>query len=116
LHQPNCGVSTAGGGREHSDEKVEGATLWQGLRNPRHRGFLVVGTRATFPPNFWKALLLSGAPAAVQLSAKVIAGAAIATLTFALWEGRGGMLPYLAALLALLVIRPSLFPYILMWG
>ena len=92
-----------GGGHEHGVETVEGATLWQKLRNPRTPilvaqsvamdwsmlwkdvigGFLIAGALATFvPPNFWKALFLSGAPAAVQLPANAVAGAVIAILTF----------------------------------
>jgi uncharacterized membrane protein YraQ (UPF0718 family) len=93
----------SGGGHEHGSETVEGATLWQKLRNPRTPilvaqsvamdwsmlwkdvigGFLIAGFLATFvPPHVWKALFLAGAPAAVQIPANAIAGAVIAIVTF----------------------------------
>ena len=93
----------SGVGHEHGSETVDGATLWQKLRNPRTPilvaqsvamdwsmlwkdivgGFLIAGALATFvPPHFWKALFLSGAPAAVQIPANAVAGAVIAMLTF----------------------------------
>jgi len=92
-----------GSGHEHGSETVEGANLWQKLRNPRTPvlvaqsvamdwsmlwkdvvgGFLIAGALATFvPPNFWKALFLSGAPPLVQVPANALAGAVIAILTF----------------------------------
>jgi uncharacterized membrane protein YraQ (UPF0718 family) len=92
-----------GGGHEHGSETVEGATLWQKLRNPRTPilvaqsvamdwsmlwkdvigGFLIAGVLAVFvPPHVWKALFLAGAPAAVVIPANAVAGAVIAILTF----------------------------------
>ncbi len=91
------------GGHEHGDDTVEGATLWQKLRNPDTPilvaqsvamewsmlwkdvagGFLIAGVLATFvPSHVWKALFLAGAPAAVAVPANAIAGAVIAIFTF----------------------------------
>jgi len=92
-----------GGGHEHGSDTVEGATLWQKLRNPRTPiivaqsvamdwsmlwkdvigGFLIAGFLAVFvPPHVWKTLFLAGAPAVVQVPANAVAGALIAILTF----------------------------------
>jgi len=93
----------SGGGHEHGSETVQGATLWQKLRNPRTpivvaqgvamewsmlwkdlaAGFVIAGFLAVFvPPHVWGLLFLSGAPAAVRVPANAVAGAAIAIITF----------------------------------
>ncbi len=93
----------SGAGHEHGSETVEGATLWQKLRNPRTPilvaqsvamdwsmlwkdvigGFLIAGFLAVFvPPHAWQTLFLAGAPAVVQIPANALAGAVIAILTF----------------------------------
>ncbi len=90
-----------GGGHEHGSDTVEGATLWQRLRNPRTPiivaqsvamdwsmlwkdvigGFLIAGFLAVFvPPHVWKTLFLAGAPAAVQVPANAIAGGVLSFL------------------------------------
>jgi uncharacterized protein len=92
-----------GGGHEHGSEGVEGATLWEKLRNPRTAivvaqsvamdwsmlrtdligGFLIAGALATFvPPHAWTTLFLTGAPPALAAPVNAVTGAAIAIFTF----------------------------------
>lgn len=90
-------------GHEHGDNAVEGATLWEKLRNPQTRilaaqnaamdwsmlrmdllaGFLIAGGLAAFVPDgAWKALFLVGAPPWLQVPLNAIAGSLIAVITF----------------------------------
>jgi uncharacterized membrane protein YraQ (UPF0718 family) len=92
-----------GGGHEHGSDIVEGATVWDRLRNPQTRivvaqnvamdwsmlrddllvGFLVAGSIAVFvPASVWHALFFTGSAPWVQTIAGTIVGALIAIFTF----------------------------------
>lgn len=90
-------------GHEHEDTEVEGATLWEKLRDPRTAvavaqnaamdwsmlrqdlliGFLIAGVLAAFVPDgVWQHLFLSHASAPVQLVGNALIGPLIAIFTF----------------------------------
>ncbi|HEY8315052.1 MAG TPA: permease [Candidatus Baltobacteraceae bacterium] len=93
----------AGGGHDHGDTIVEGATLWDKLRNPQLpglvaqnfamdwsmlwkdllAGFLIAGALSAFVPGgVWRHVFLSGAPAGVQLVGNALVAPLIAIFTF----------------------------------
>ena len=89
---------------DHGDDDiVEGATIWERLRNPQTAvvvaqnvnmdwsmlwkdvviGFLIAGAIATFvPADVWRALYFNGSPSYVQFIAGPLFGALIAIFTF----------------------------------
>jgi hypothetical protein len=90
-------------GHEHGDNAVEGATLWDRLRNPDTLvtvaqnaamdwsmlrtdlliGFLVAGALAAFVPDgVWSALFLGHAPGAAQIVGGALIGPLVAVVTF----------------------------------
>jgi len=90
-------------GHEHGDETVEGATLWDKLRNPRTpilvaqnfamdwsmlwkdllAGFLIAGVLGVFVPNgVWKTLFLSHATGWERLLGNALIGPLIAVISF----------------------------------
>jgi len=90
-------------GHDHGDAVIEGANLWEKLRNPRTRvlvaqkvamdwsmlrtdvllGFLIAGFLGVLVPNgVWKVLFLNGAPTWLQLPANAVVGPLIAIVSF----------------------------------
>ncbi|MDQ2680215.1 MAG: permease [Candidatus Eremiobacteraeota bacterium] len=90
-------------GHDHGDTVVEGANLWEKLRNPQTHvlvaqnaamdwsmlrtdlllGFLIAGFLGALVPNgVWHVLFLSGSPAWLQLPLNAIVGPLIAVISF----------------------------------
>lgn len=102
VAQARANVDEAAG-REHGDNPVVGASIWEKLRDPQTRvfaaqnaamdwsmlrkdlmiGFLIAGILAAFVPDAaWKGLFLSAAPQWLQVPLNAVAGTLIAVLTF----------------------------------
>lgn len=93
----------AGSGHEHSSMPLEGATIWQKLRNPRLPvqvaqtfvmdasmlwkdiliGFLIAGFLGVFVPNeWWSAVFLKGSSPWLAIPANAVIGPIVAVFSF----------------------------------